>query len=133
MKKINYAFLAIFVSFLLTGAAVSTSTTGGSSYRKVYEITFNGSSNFTWKAASTAPIPHSIEMTYATGVTLSNTFTLGYTRNSVYRELITASGTMHTITWYVPNDFYALEGDVWSWSNTAAGAAVLTINADYQY
>lgn len=116
-----------------TVKVMTVSTTGGSSYRKAYEIAFNGASNFTWKASSTAPAIRSVEMSYATGVTNVNTFSLTYLRNGVVRDLLSVSNNMHTATWYVPSDFYALEGDVWQWNNSAAGAAILTINADFQY
>ena len=114
------------------GVVVKTAAVGGSSYRKVYETAFNGSSSFVWKAAATAPAIRAVEMSYTTGVTLSNTFTLSYLRNGISRDLITVSGSMHTASWYVPSVFYPLEGDVWNWTNSAAGNAVFTINADYQ-
>ena len=115
------------------GAVMAGSTTGGSSYRKVYENPFTTSGTYTWKGVATAPAVRAVEMTYPTGVTNANTFALSYTRNGITRDLLSVNGTMHTITWYVPGEFYAIEGDVWSWSNSAAGAATLTIYADYQY
>ena len=111
-------------------AATPTSENG---YRKVIILSFTTASNYTWKASSTIPTIKSVEMTYGTGVTNANTFTLNYTRNGILREMLSVAGTMHTLTWYVPSDYYMLEGDIWSWSNSAAGAAVLTVNCDYQY
>ena len=114
-------------------ALTTTNIMGGSSYRKAYEISFTGGGDFTWKKSATAPAIRSVEMSYPTGVTNYNIFSLTYLRNGVSRDLLITSNTMHTVTWYVPSDFYALEGDVWSWTNSAAGAAILTINADFQY
>lgn len=145
MKKISM-FASISTLFmacalpLFTGCAsfptqadVGVKAVGDSSYRKTYEIFFNTSSNYTWQASATAPAVRSVEMTYGTGVTNVNTFTLTYTRNGCQRDLLSVSGTMHTLTWYVTSDFYPQEGDVWEWSNTASGAAFLTINVTYQY
>ena len=135
-SKPHNAKVTVTPPLVMKGGSVSPvagSTTGGSSYRKAYETLFNTASNFVWKAAATAPAIRAVEMSYATGLTNANTFTLSYVRNGISRELLTVSGTMHTLTWYVPGEFYAMEGDVWTWSNTAAGSAVLTVYADYQY
>jgi hypothetical protein len=109
------------------------STYSSSSYRKTIVIDFTTSGTYTWKQSGAVPSIMSVEMVYKSGVGTANTFDLDYVRAGVTRDLVEYThAEMRTFTWYVPSDKYPEQGDVWTWSNTAGGKAILTVDVAYQ-
>ena len=110
-----------------------TTMSSSSSYAKTFEVEFNGSGTFTWPSSGAQPSLVAVEMTYADGVGGVNTFDLNYTRDSVERDLVgSVAVAMRTFTWYLPAGKFPQSGDVWSFSNTLAGDAILTIDVEYK-